>query len=181
MRVAAIHLAAIGALLLVATNANAGESATIPKEALRALRFFVGNWESETFENGKKIGRDADKRRWAPGKHCLIMTSSGEERGAKVVASGLCGWDAKAKQLVEHWYGAQGLYAEIRYPLAGMKKDVWEGTFSVVFGEGKAFDGECELEKTEDGFVWTARWEQEGKELVRKSVARRVRRKKDGG
>ena len=84
---------------------------------------FVGTWESETFENGEKIGADADKRRWAPGKHCLIMTSSGEESGAKLDTTRLSGWDAQGKQLVEHWYTSQGLYAAIRYPLAGMKKE----------------------------------------------------------
>jgi len=181
MRIAAIPIAALCALPIVTPNATAGESAPIPKEALRALRFFVGTWESETFENGEKIGRDADKRRWAPGKHCLIMTSSGEEGGAKTATTGLSGWDAKGKQLVEHWYTSQGLYAAIRYPLAGMKKDVWEGSLTVIFGDGKAFDGECELKKTEDGFVWTARWEQDGKESIRKSVARRVKRKKESG
>ena len=181
MRTATFHIATLCALSVLASSAPAGESATIPKEALDALEFFVGNWEDEISVNGEKFGTGADKRRWAPGKHCLVMTSSGEENGAPVAGSGMSGWDAKGKQLVEHWYGSQGLYAAVRYPLSGMKNGLWKGTFTVVFGDGKAFDGECELKKTENGFVWTARWEQEGKEFVRKSIARRVRRKKKGG
>jgi hypothetical protein len=177
MRTGAVHVVVLSTLLTIASTATAGEPAEISAEALKALKFFVGNWEGETFENGEKIGTDADKRRWAPGKHCLIMTSSGEESGAQVSSSGLSGWDAKGKQLVEHWYGSQGLYAAVRYPLRDMKDDLWKGTFTVIFGDGQAFDGDCELKKTEEGFVWTARWEQDGKENVRKSIARRVKRK----
>ena len=180
MKVAAASLTAVVALWMMAPTtigAPADESARVPKKALDALRFFVGNWESETIENGEKIGQDSDKRRWAPGKHCVTMVSSGDEGGALLHSSGLSGWDAKSKQLLEHWYGSRGLYAAVGYPLDGMGKDVWKGTFTVIFADGKAYDGECELEKTEDGFVWTARWKQEGKEFVRKSIARRVKRK----
>jgi len=54
-----------------------------------------------------------------------------------------------------------------------MTQELWKGTALVISGDGSQIDGKCELQKTEDGvtFVWTAPWQQYGKEHVRKGTA----------
>jgi hypothetical protein len=156
---------------------TASKSKHVPKKALTALQYFVGSWDGETFQNGDKIGTDKGKRNWLPGKHSIKMTGSGRENGAIISSSGISGWDANGNQIVEHWYDSDGLYAAIRYPLDGMKGNLWKGNFSVTYGDGRQFNGMCKLEKTERGFVWTAEWNEDGKEMVRKSIARRIKMK----
>ena len=172
MRTTLVAFAAIAAL---SAGAPAGEPAKVPQKALEALSFFIGDWESETSENGVTIGNDVDRRRWSPGKHFVVMESSGTENEVEAHFAGISGWEAKTEQLVEHWHGTNGLYAEVQYPLRGMKGDLWEGTHTVVFGDGKEISGNCQLKKTKEGFVWTAQWKQDGKDFERKSVARRIK------
>lgn len=157
---------------LTVSIVDAEESNGIPKNARKALQYFVGNWESDVYQNGEKLGTSKGIRKWAPGKHSVVMTTSASENDIEVHTSGISGWDAQGQQLVEHWFGSNGLYAAVRYPLRGMKKDSWSGNFSVTFGDGKSYDGDCELQVKPDGWVWTARWKQDGKEMVRKSVTR---------
>ena len=76
---------------------------------------------------------------------------------------------------MEYWYTSDGLSAAIHYPLAGMKDNEWAGDFSVTFKDGRQFDGDCVLQKTATGFEWTAKWIQNGEEMIRKSIAKRVK------
>ena len=162
-------------LIAIATRAKKQQvKIDIPQKALDALQFFVGDWEGETDQNGEKIGMGRDKRRWTPGKHCIQMTSSGVESGNARVGYGVCGWDAHDDQLVEQWFVSDGLSVIVRYPLAKMTDDVFSGSFTVTFPDGTVCDGTCELKKNNAGFTWIARWEQDGKEIVRTSEARRV-------
>ena len=101
------------------------------------------------------------------------MSGSGSENGRTIHYAGVSGWDAKGKQLLEHWHASDGLFLTIRYPLSEMKGDVWSGTLTLNVDNGTQQDGTCTLEKTKDGFVFTARTTLDGKETVRKSVTRR--------
>lgn len=156
--------------------AVAQERPGIPQQALDALQFFVGSWESEDSENGQALGKGSDVREWASGKCCVTMSGEGSEAGRTIEYAGISGWDPKGEQLVEHWHATDGLYVTIRYPLSEMKAQLWSGTLTVILGDGTQSDGTCTLEKTKDGFVFTARTTQEGKETVRKSIARRIER-----
>ena len=104
------------------------------------------------------------------------MSGKGSDAGREIEFAGISGWDPKGKQLVEHWHATDGLYVTIRYPLSEMKEQLWSGTLTVTFGDGTQNDGTCTLEKTKDGFVFTARTTLEGKETVRKSIVRRIER-----
>ena len=146
----------------------------VPEKALEALEYFVGSWTSETYVNNEKIGGGVDSRRWAPGKQCILMTGSGEEDGQAIADSGISGWDAHGNQLVERWYTTAGLTATVRYPLEKMSQDTLPGNFTVTNPDGTTFEGTCVLKKTEAGFTWTARWQENGEDMVRKGVARRV-------
>ena len=151
----------------------------VPQPALDALQFFVGGWESEDSENDRVLGKSEDVRRWAKGNYCITMVGRGTERGKTIRYSGISGWDARGKQIVEHWYSSDGMYIAIRYPLRDMKDQEWSGTLKVVAGDGTENDGTCELKKTNNGFIFTARATVDGKETVRRSVARRVQQTKD--
>ena len=151
------------------------ESDRIPEKALAALEFFVGSWEGETSVNGKSIGKSVGDRKWLPGRHAIQMETAGTEDGRQRHGSGITGWDAEEEQLVEHWYTSDGLSATVRYPLDGMKDDAWAGNFSVTYGDGREFAGDCVLKKTASGFEWTAKWVEDGEAMVRKGIAHRVK------
>lgn len=76
---------------------------------------------------------------------------------------------------MEHWHASDGLSVTVRYPLAAMKDDIWTGSFSATFTDGQQFDGDCVLQKTATGFEWTAKWVENGQEMVRKSITQRVK------
>lgn len=148
---------------------------SIPPMALKALQFFVGRFQGETFVNGEKIGGGIDERKWMPGKYCVLMSGTDTEAGSQLYSAGLSGWDAKGKQLVETWHDSNGLHAAVRYPLSGMKADAWQGNFSVTYPDGRSYDGLCTLDIEDNGWTWTARWKEDGKEMVRKGVSRRMK------
>ena len=56
----------------------------IPARAVNAMSFFVGEWSSETYQNGEKIGHDRDTRAWMPGKHAVMMKAIGQENGRRL-------------------------------------------------------------------------------------------------
>lgn len=159
---------------LVATSVTT-RKLSVPIKAQNALQRFVGNWKSETSMNGETIGSSTDNRRWSLGRHSVFMTSNGTEGGASRTGSGISGWDAKNKQIVEKWHSSDGLSVEVRYPFSGMKPGEWKGDFTVTFGDGKAYDGTCTIDFDADSWVWIAKWKQDGKDMVRKSVTRRLK------
>jgi hypothetical protein len=175
MRTVYIALSTAAVLSITVAVVPAADSPAIPSKAIAALEFFVGSWEGSGSETGEKIEGDRDVRSWAPGRHCITMKAASIEGGKRVQYSGLCGWDGKGKQLVEHWFTSEGLYVAIRYPLARMTDDIWDGTVTVTYAKGNAYDGTCRLQKTDEGFNWRCIWEEDGKEMVRESVARRVK------
>lgn len=150
-------------------------AADIPPKARKALQFFVGKFTGETYINGEKSDGGTDERRWVPGKHCILMSGSGMEAGVERHFAGMSGWDGKGQQLVETWHASDGMYVVIRYPLAGMKEDTWKGNFTVTYGDGRSYDGDCVLDIEDNGWIWTAQWKEDGKEMVRKGVTRRVK------
>lgn len=94
--------------------------------------------------------------------------------GQKLSAIGISGWNAKTEQVVEHWYGENGLYITVRYPLPGMQDDAWRGTFTAVYASGKEESDRCVLKKQDqDRWVFTVSWEESGTKHVRRNVTRR--------
>ena len=175
MRLLTTALVLAVVLSVITAVASAAEGPAIPKKALDAMEFFVGKWEGQGTEDGKKLEGELDERKWAPGKHCITMNSKAVEGGVPLRYFGVTGWDAKGKQLVEHWYGSNGMYVIIRYPLAKMKEDIWKGNARVTYGDGTTYKATCQLNKTNAGYRWRSTWEEEGKQMVRESIARRVK------
>lgn len=135
----------------------AGEPARIPPKAMEAMRFFVGQWESDDFENGKKTGTSIDQRTWASGKHCVAMHGSVADKNGPWHAVGVAGWDAGKNALIEYWYGSQGLSAIVRYPLANMNGDTWDAACCFARADRKSEDRSCQLKKTPEGFEYVMR------------------------
>lgn len=103
-------------------------ASSIPPRAARELGFMVGKWETEMTVNGVRTGTATHEREWAAGKHCLTMSWKAEEKGVPVTAHGISGWDAETKEVIEHWYDSLGRHNSVRWPLAKMKNNSWEGT-----------------------------------------------------
>lgn len=161
--------------LFVASLAQAEEPASIPKKVLKELDFMVGKWESEVTDNGVSGGTANGERKWAVGQHCITSTWILDGSGIKMKATGISGWNAKGKAVVEHWYDTNGGYFTVRYPIQKMKNDAWEGTLRFVDADGKEFKGTCRLEKGEDQWSWNAEWGDEGNKTVRKTINRKVK------
>ena len=99
---------------IFASLAVAADTPGLPKEALAAMEFLAGKWISETTENGKDAGGGSDQRTFVEGKYCLTGAGSGIDHGNRIEFHGICGWDAKDKQLVETWYASNGLSVSVR-------------------------------------------------------------------
>lgn len=154
--------------------AQAEEAPEIPKKVLKELDFMVGTWETDFYENDEKIGFATHERKWSPGEHCLIFSASVELHGKKFDATGISGWSAKGKAVVEHWYCSNGASITVRYPLGKMKSDAWEGTHRLVVADGTEQKGECRLEKGQEQWVYTVEREQDGKKMTAKNITRKV-------
>lgn len=140
------------AMALLTTSsvvARAQEKVDVPKEALQEMAFLVGNWESKGTFDGEQMSGTYSAA-WAPGKHCLILTSS-----LNPPASGIGGWSPDRKQYVEYWFAADGNKRTIRYSLDKVK-GVWEGTWTEINSSGKKGSGKISLEKKGNEFTVTA-------------------------
>ena len=134
----------------------------------------AGKWQTNVYEDDKKVGSSVGERKWAPGKYCLQFSTSLEINGEKFEGTGISGWTRKGRAIVEHWYASNGASLTVRYPLNKMKGNVWEGTHHLVNADGTERKGPCKLEKGNDEWTYTSEWEQDGKTLSRKSVSRKV-------
>ena len=171
----AMSLSACLFLTCFATSfAQAEETASIPKQVLKELDFMVGTWETEMKEDGVTVGKATHERKWAPGEYCLRFSWSMELKGQKMEAIGISGWTVKGKAVVEHWYGSDGSFSTVRYPLGKMKSDAWEGTHRLVEADGKERKGKCRLEKGDDQWVYTAEWEEDGKKITARNVTKKI-------
>jgi hypothetical protein len=177
MRVAAVLLMELTALSVFSSLAVAAEVTGIPKEALAEMQYRVGKWTSTGFVNGVEQPQlGVETTRWCPGRHCIRISGSFEERGVGIQISGLVGWDAEKKQLVEHWYASDGSYATFSYFL-DKKKDAWVGTFKWVYADGKVHAGESIVEKkNNDLWEWNASCLDDGKKRTWKTINQRVKK-----
>ena len=166
----------IASLVCLSFSSNASAADPVPEKALKELKFMAGKWQTDLTEGGEKVGTTHHERKWAPGKHCLIMTSRAVRNGVETHATGISGWNAKGKAIVEHWYVSDGLSGTVRYPLAKMTEDAWVGTHRFIAADGTEMKGKCRLEKKgPDEWVFTADWEEDGKVLTMKNFTRKVK------
>jgi hypothetical protein len=162
-------------LLAASTALNAGATG-LPKDAETEMEFRVGKWESIGFIDGVEQSKPGSEvTRWVPGKYCIQITGSFVEDGTEITASGLVGWDADKKQLVEHWYSSDGGYSSFRYFL-GKRKDSWVGTFTWVYPDGRKLEGESVVQKKgKNKWDWKASYLEDGKKHTWRTINRRVK------
>jgi hypothetical protein len=88
---------AISIGLVVTSVSNAQDPDVIPKKALKELDFMAGKWQTDVYEDDKKVGSSVGERKWAPGKYCLQFSTSLEINGEKFEGTGISGWTRKGK------------------------------------------------------------------------------------
>ncbi len=176
MRFAAKMLVVSCVLLVASSWVVAAEPADIPELALKAMEFRVGSWESTGFIDGvkqTKLGKETTK--WTPGRYAICCVGQFDEEGKEVHATGVIGWDAERKQLVEEWYSSDGGKATFCYTLDA-EKQAGIGTFKWVYADGRIYKGESFiLVKTNDEWVWEASYKVDGKTHTWRTVNRRVK------
>jgi hypothetical protein len=133
-------------LMATSTVTMAQDEVQVPKEALQEMAFLVGEWKVKGTFNGEEMSGTYSAK-WAPGKHCLILTSSWSAH-----ASGIGGWSPDRKQYVEYWYAANGNKRTFRYSL-DKEKGVWDGTWTEINSEGKKGSGKISLQKKDNEFI----------------------------
>lgn len=164
------------ALILGTLTAMAEEKPGIPKQALDEMGYRVGEWRSEFFLDGVKQGGVLpETTSWTPEKYCIIMHTVVRDDNVTFPATGITGWNAETKGLVEHWYGADGTYATFRYSL-DVKKDAWVGTAKWVFPDGRIEEGKSVVDKkSPDEWEWNASFTRNGTKHTYRSINRRVK------
>ncbi len=162
-------------LMLAALSAVAAEKPGIPQKALDELGYRVGKWQSEFFVDGVKQGEGLpETTTWTPDKYCIIMHTVVHEKDVTFPATGITGWNAETKQIVEHWYGADGSYATFRYSL-DLKKDSWVGTAKWVSPDGRIEEGKSVVEKkSHDEWEWNGSFARNGTPHTYRTINRRV-------
>ena len=121
------------------------------------MRYRVGQWKSTGWIDGvEQPNPGHEVTVWDAQKCCIKSTNSFDENGVTIHGTGLIGWDAETKQLVEHWYGSDGSVATFWYFLE-KQKDAWVGTCKMVYADGRVLEGESIVEKKgADEWEWTA-------------------------
>lgn len=176
MRFATISLA--GLFVFSVASAIAADKADVPKKALEEMGYRVGTWESKLLTNGVEESKPGhETTRWCSGKRSIRITSTFTENGVEIQTSGLVGWNAEEKQLIEHWYDSDGGYATFCYSL-DTKKDAWVGTFKWVQANGKVLSGDSIVEKkSQDLWECNMSCMDDGKKLTWQSFNKRVKGK----
>ncbi len=162
-------------VLYLSTSWAASDATAIAKEAADELQYRVGKWQSDAFIDGVEQAQPGSETTvWAPGKYCIQHAASSMEDGVEIHATGITGWDADKKQLVEYWYDSDGGWGTFRYCL-GQKKDCWIGTFVLVDRDDRKFEGDSIVEKkSQNEWQWNASYIQDGKKHAWRTVNRRV-------
>lgn len=161
------------------SSVSGSERGSVPKAVLEQLEFMVGSWKETTADESAEGAPErtlTHTRKWAPGKHCVVVAWSGLFDGEKVDGTGVVGWSRKTNELTERWYMSDGTYFETCYPIDKMKGNSWEGTTSWEEPDGRIINGTCRLTKQgEDEFVWIVEWKEGGKTKTQKATNRRMK------
>ena len=176
MRVTLVSLVGVVVSVLITTCTLAAEQSGIPKKALEEMGYRVGQWQSDLYVDGVKQAEALpETTKWTPEKYSIIMQTTVHDNGVTFPTTGITGWNAEKKQLIEHWYGADGSYATFRYSL-DKKKDSWVGTAKWVFSDGKVGEGQSVVEKkSQDEWEWRASFTSDGETHTYRSINRRVK------
>lgn len=177
MRLTLVSFGVLSVVLAVTARGHAAVPSSVPQKALDELAYRVGEWTSTGFSDGveqPKPGHEVTK--WEPGKYCIQIRGSFVENGVEIHASGLVGWDAEKKQLIEHWYASDGSYATFRYAL-DKKKDSWVGTFAWIYSDGTKLEGPSVVEKkSPDEWEWNAFYERDGEKHTWRTINRKAKK-----
>jgi hypothetical protein len=133
-----------------ATTAAEVTQTALPDNAVKELKFFVGDWTVEGDVLGMAL-KGSWSARWAPQKHCQLISYALTLNGEKVFGNGVMGWDAAKKELVVQMFYSNGVMESIRYRLES------PGVFKGVFGGsagGEATGATCEV-RTKGSAEWT--------------------------
>jgi hypothetical protein len=133
------------ALLLVASIVAAqADEPNIPKDAIKAIGYYVGDWRAERTEDGEKRV-DEFTVKWVRGQYCTILTST--TTTPKGVSKGtlLSGWDALNKEIVDFSYGSDGSHSIERWKV--VSSTVEEATSIGVNADGKRTTAAFRIEK----------------------------------
>ena len=146
-------------------------AAKIPDEAHDAMARFVGRWKHKSKINGQMAGPGSGTRRWTADETALLI--EGKIDGVGSVA-GITGWNPRLKAIVETWHSSDARTLEVVYPLSGMGSERWLGTIRWGHADGTTSEGLCSIEFNEQGWEWTAHWEEGGKSITRKGYTSRA-------
>jgi hypothetical protein len=113
----------------------------LPEDVVKELRFFVGEWTVE----GDVLGMALKGRwsaRWAPQRHCLLISYPLTLDGKEVLGNGVMGWDTAKKEVLAQMFYSNGAMENVRYTVDS--PGVFKGTL-VGSTEGEAGNAACEV------------------------------------
>jgi hypothetical protein len=131
-------------VVLLATNlGHCQEQSEIPDEVLKNFRYFVGSWKT-TGKVGDVTSEGTWAARWGKGKNCLVRESSYTDDGEMMFGTGLIGWDAAKKCIVEYAFWTNNESYTLLWTLQADGN--LDGTLMGV-EEGKEFSAKCKVVK----------------------------------
>jgi hypothetical protein len=122
----------------------------LPDNIAKELGFFVGEWTAEGNLAGTPL-KGSWSARWAPQKHCILLSALFTLDGEEVHGTGITGWDNSKEEVVTRTFFSNGAMEDIRYKLAspGVLKGI-----HTVSTRGEPFKANCEV-RTEQFDKWT--------------------------
>lgn len=122
----------------------------LPADIQNDLGFFVGEWRAE----GDVLGMGLTGRwiaKWAPARHCLLITYPLILDGQEITGHGVMGWDSAAKELLIQMFYSDGTMETARYKRES--PGLFKGSF-VGSANGESSKAACEV-RTQQPNEWT--------------------------
>ncbi len=138
-------------VLVTAAGLRAADQEGIPKEALEAMQYMVGDWEVDGHENNQRMTGSVTYR-WVPGKHCLTWDMVLTDPKGTYLGSAIVAWDPARRQLVERDFWPRGSWNTYCYTIG---TDQWTGEAVQVGADGAVSKGKISQEnRGPNEFVW---------------------------
>lgn len=131
-------------LLAAVIVAGQADSPNIPKEALDAIGYYVGDWRAEWTEDGGKCV-DEFTVKWVRGKYCTILTETVMKPKGSFQSTLLSGWDAVNREIADCSFASDGSHSIERWKI--LSPTVEEARSTGVNAQGQSTESTYRIEK----------------------------------
>ena len=142
----------IRSIVLVLTVCNLSMAEDMPKEVRVVINeHYIGEWDFEmTTSDG--TGKGSYTTRWAPGRHCVLISEESEGPMGEMQGTGVLAWQPDTKHIVHHGFLSNGDYFRITYDKCDGKK--WSGRVTGLVNGKRPEESDATAVWKKDGFTY---------------------------